>query len=103
MSKAENVVLSRSDLNMALSGLPGWTLQGSKLHRDYIFLDFVAAFGFMTGTALIAQSMNHHPGWSNEFNTVHIDLSTHDAAGITELDVRLANSMEELANRWLSK
>jgi 4a-hydroxytetrahydrobiopterin dehydratase len=55
----------------------------------------------MTGTALIAQSMNHHPGWSNEFNTVKIDLSTHDAGGITGLDVRLANSMEELANRWL--
>ena len=101
MSKAENVVLSPTDLNKALSGLPGWSLQGGKLHRDYIFLDFVAAFGFMTGTALIAQSMNHHPGWSNEFNTVHIDLSTHDAGGITGLDVRLASSMEELANRWL--
>jgi 4a-hydroxytetrahydrobiopterin dehydratase len=101
MSKAENAILSRTDLNKVLLELPGWALQGGKLHRDYIFPDFVAAFGFMTGTALIAQSLNHHPEWSNEFNTVHIDLSTHDAGGITGLDVKLADSIEELASRWI--
>jgi len=101
MSKIENVVLSRPDLNKALSGLPGWTLQGGKLHREYIFLDFVAAFGFMTSAALVAQRMDHHPEWFNVFDRVRIDLSTHDAGGITGLDVRLASSMEALANRWL--
>jgi 4a-hydroxytetrahydrobiopterin dehydratase len=101
MSKAENVVLSPTDLNKALSGLPGWTLQGGKLHREYAFGDFLAAFGFMTSVALVAQRMDHHPEWFNVFDRVRIDLSTHDAGGITGLDVRLASSMEALANRWL--
>jgi 4a-hydroxytetrahydrobiopterin dehydratase len=102
MAKPSAVVLSRSDLNNALSELPGWTLQGGKLHREYTFLDFVAAFGFMTSTALVAQSLDHHPEWFNAFNVVRIELITHDAGGITGLDVRMAQSMEQLANRWLS-
>jgi 4a-hydroxytetrahydrobiopterin dehydratase len=94
-------VLSQSELTEAISGLPGWTLKAGKLHREYAFGDFVAAFGFMTSAALVAQRMDHHPEWFNVFDKVRIDLSTHDAGGITGLDVRMANSMEELANRWL--
>jgi len=96
-------VLSQSELTDAISGLPGWTLKAGKLHREYAFADFVAAFGFMISAALVAQRMDHHPEWFNVFDRVRIDLSTHDAGGITGLDVRLASSMEELANRWLPK
>jgi 4a-hydroxytetrahydrobiopterin dehydratase len=53
----------------------------------------------MTGAALVAQAMNHHPEWFNVWNTVRVDLATHDAGGITALDVKLAHAMEELAGR----
>jgi len=93
------VKLSETEIATALSKLSGWTLAGGKLHREYKFADFVAAFGFMTGAALVAQAMDHHPEWFNVWNTVRVDLSTHDAGGITALDVKLAHSMEELASR----
>ena len=91
--------LSETEIATALSKLPGWTLAGGKLHRDYKFADFVAAFAFMTGAALVAQAMDHHPEWFNVWNTVRVDLATHDAGGITALDVKLAQSMEKLASR----
>ncbi len=93
------VKLTETEIATALSKLPAWKLEGGKLHRDYKFADFVAAFGFMTGAALVAQRMDHHPEWFNVWNTVRVDLSTHDAGGITALDVKLAHSMEELAAR----
>jgi 4a-hydroxytetrahydrobiopterin dehydratase len=93
------VKLSETEIATALSKLPGWTLASGKLHRDYKFADFVAAFGFMTGAALVAQGMDHHPEWFNVWNTVRVDLSTHDAGGITAFDVKLAHAMEELASR----
>ena len=93
------VKLSETEIATTLSKLPGWTLAGGKLHREYKFADFVAAFGFMTGAALVAQGMDHHPEWFNVWNTVRVDLSTHDAGGITALDAKLAHSMEELASR----
>jgi 4a-hydroxytetrahydrobiopterin dehydratase len=97
------VKLSESEIVVELSKLPGWKLEFGKLHREYKFTDFVAAFGFMTGVALIAQGMDHHPEWFNVWNTVRIDLTTHDAGGVTTLDVKLAHSMEELAKRQLGK
>jgi 4a-hydroxytetrahydrobiopterin dehydratase len=93
------VKLSDAKIASALSKLPGWKLQRGKLHRVYEFVDFVAAFGFMAGAALIAQGMDHHPEWFNVWNTVRVDLATHDAGGVTALDVKLARSMEELASR----
>ena len=97
------VKLSESEIAVALSKLPGWKNEGGKLHREYKFVDFVAAFGFMSGAALIAQGMEHHPEWFNVWNTVRVDLATHDSGGITALDVKLAHSMEELAARQLGK
>ena len=97
------VKLSESEIAIELSKLPGWKNEGGKLHREYNFADFVAAFGFMSGAALIAQGMDHHPEWFNVWNTVRIDLTTHDAGGVTTLDVKLAHSMEELAKRQLGK
>jgi 4a-hydroxytetrahydrobiopterin dehydratase len=91
------VKLSKARLAVALSKLPEWKLKGGKLHREYKFADFVTAFGFMTSAALVAQRMDHHPEWFNVWSTVRVDLATHDAGGITALDVELAQSMEKLA------
>lgn len=89
--------LSDADIQSRLAGLSGWSVADGKLHRDYSFGDFVAAFGFMASAALVAESMHHHPEWFNVYNRVSIDLNTHDAGGITELDFALAEKMNALA------
>jgi 4a-hydroxytetrahydrobiopterin dehydratase len=99
MPTSKSGKLTKAKLAVAMLNLPGWKLKGGKLHRVYEFADFTAAFGFMTGAALVAQGMDHHPEWFNVWNTVRVDLATHDAGGITTLDVTLAHSMEELAAR----
>ena len=93
--------MENNQISDALSDLAGWTLSAGKLHREYVFADFVTAFGFMSGAALVAQRLDHHPEWSNAWNKVEIDLTTHDAGGITSLDVKLAGEMEALAGRWV--
>jgi 4a-hydroxytetrahydrobiopterin dehydratase len=103
MPRSKFVKLNKAKIASALSKLPEWKLKGGKLHREYKFADFIAAFGFMTGAALVAQGMDHHPEWFNVWNTVRVDLATHDAGGITSLDVNLAHSMDELAARQLRK
>lgn len=82
--------LTDSEIQKNLEKLDGWTVQNAKLHKEFQFDNFVAAFGFMTQLALIAESMNHHPEWFNVYNRVTIDMSTHDADGITELDFKFA-------------
>lgn len=77
--------------------MTGWTLQGGKLHREYKFADFVEAFGFMASVALVAERMNHHPEWFNVWSTVVVDLTTHDAGGVTAKDFALAADMDRLA------
>jgi len=91
------VRLSEAELAKALAGLPGWRVENGKLHREWRFADFNAAFGFMTRVALEAERMNHHPEWSNVWNQVVVDLVTHDAGGLTASDVKLAKKMEALA------
>jgi 4a-hydroxytetrahydrobiopterin dehydratase len=89
--------LSGEDVAAALPGLDGWRLEDGKLHREYRFADFAEAFGFMSSVALVAQAMDHHPEWFNVYRTVRVDLSTHDAGGITRLDLELATRMNALA------
>ncbi|WP_416675517.1 4a-hydroxytetrahydrobiopterin dehydratase [Egbenema bharatensis] len=89
--------LSANELDAALSELGGWSLQNDKLHRQFQFNSFVEAFGFMSSVALVAESMGHHPEWFNVYNRVTVDLTTHDAGGITRKDVDLARRMNELA------
>jgi 4a-hydroxytetrahydrobiopterin dehydratase len=67
------------------------------IQRTYRFADFTAAFGFMTRTALMAEKLDHHPEWFNVYNRVEVTLATHDADGVTELDVTLAKFMDEAA------
>ena len=84
----------------ALKRLPAWAAaEGGRdaIRRTYKFADFNAAFGFMTRVALMADKLNHHPEWSNVYNRVEVTLSTHDADGVTELDVTLARFMDEAA------
>ena len=88
--------LSEQEIVERLKSLPGWTLQAGKLHRELKFKGFVEAFGWMASVALVAEAMNHHPEWFNVWATVKVDLATHDAGGITELDFRLAERMNAL-------
>jgi len=80
----------------ALRGLPHWSLVHGKLHRELRFQDFSEAFGFMARVALVAERMDHHPEWSNVWNRVVVDLTTHDAGGVTELDLALARAIDAL-------
>lgn len=89
--------LSDDEITTALAGLAGWELVDAKLHREFHFEDFSRAFGFMAACATVAQQLDHHPEWSNVYSTVVVDLTTHDAGGLTELDLRLARRMSELA------
>lgn len=89
--------LSTAELNDALTQLTGWSIERGKLHRQLQFKSFVEAFGFMSSVALVAESMGHHPEWFNVYNRVTIDLTTHDAGGITSKDIELARKINELA------
>ncbi|MGL4609368.1 MAG: 4a-hydroxytetrahydrobiopterin dehydratase [Trueperaceae bacterium] len=88
--------LSEQEIQTHLTTLAGWELQNDKLHKAYKFKNFIEAFGFMTRGALEAEKMNHHPEWFNVYNRVVVDLTTHDAGGISELDIVLAKKFDEI-------
>ena len=94
---AERKKLSEEEIASRLKELTGWSLVDGKLHRVFKFKDFVEAFGFMTRGALVAESMNHHPDWSNVYNSVSVNLNTHDLGGISPLDFALAKKYDALA------
>ncbi len=94
---ADTANLSSAEIESHLAETPGWSIVNDKLHREFKFADFVAAFGFMTRAALVAESMNHHPEWFNVYNRVTVDLTTHDAGGISSKDFQLARRMNQLA------
>jgi len=89
-------LLSDSEIADALVELRGWERVGDHLHRELTFPDFARAFGFMASVAVVAERMNHHPEWSNVYNRVTIDLTTHDAGGLTEFDVDFARAVDAL-------
>ena len=93
------VRLSEDEVRSALADLPEWSVLEGKLHREYKFRDFSYAFGFMATAATGIEKKNHHPEWSNVYGRVTVDLTTHDAGGITALDVDLARMLDEIANR----
>lgn len=88
-------LLNDTDVTTALAGLDGWERRGETLVRELEFTDFVAAWGFMCEIALLAEAMDHHPDWSNVYNRVTIGLTSHDAGGITERDLRLATAINQ--------
>lgn len=83
-----------------LGKLEGWSDVNGRdaITKKFVFKDFNQAFGFMTRAALVAEKMNHHPEWFNVYNKVEVTLSTHDAGGVTENDVKLAEAMEKIAS-----
>ena len=91
--------LSAEARRQALGGLSGWTeVQGREaIGKTFVFKDFNEAFGFMTRAALVAEKMDHHPEWRNVYKTVEVVLSTHDAGGVTKLDIELAKAMNAIA------
>jgi 4a-hydroxytetrahydrobiopterin dehydratase len=97
LAMAKTPTLTRQEIDDALVRLDGWRLVDGKLHRELRFGSFVHAFGFMASVALVAESMNHHPEWRNVYDLVSIDLTTHDAGGISHKDIELAEFIEALA------
>jgi 4a-hydroxytetrahydrobiopterin dehydratase len=91
--------LSRQEIASALRKLDGWSVVKGNLHRVFEFKDFKQAFGFMKRVALVADRMNHHPDWSNAYNKVTIDLSTHSAGGLTKNDFELAGRIQKIHGR----
>lgn len=92
-------LLNNDELATVIGGLDGWEARDGKLCREYEFLDFVEAIGFMMRAAIWAEQLNHHPNWSNAYKTVTVELWSHDLGGITPSDVELATKMNELAHR----
>ena len=83
----------------ALARLAGWAEVAGRdaIAKKFVFRDFNEAFGLMTRAALVAEKLDHHPEWFNVYKTVEVTLATHDAGGVTELDVKLAEAMNRLA------
>jgi len=89
---------TEDEIRRGLAARPGWSLRDGKLHRELTFADFAAAWGFMSRVALVAERMGHHPEWCNVYNRVVVDLSTHDAGGVTALDFELAAAIDAAAD-----
>ena len=89
--------LSAEQITSALGGLNGWKVDDDGfLAKSFIFANFQEAFSFMTRVAFLAEKADHHPNWSNVYNSVHIQLSTHDAGGLTQKDVDLASGIDDI-------
>jgi 4a-hydroxytetrahydrobiopterin dehydratase len=88
--------LSEQQISAELGKLNGWSVVNGNLHRVFEFKDFAQAFAFMTRVALAAEKMDHHPDWSNVWNKVTVDLSTHSAGGLTKNDFDLAGKIQEI-------
>jgi 4a-hydroxytetrahydrobiopterin dehydratase len=89
--------LNDQEIAAELKKLKGWAVEQGKLHRVFEFRDFSQAFGFMSRVALAAEGMGHHPDWSNAWNKVTIDLTTHSAGGITQNDFGLAGKIQQIS------
>ena len=90
--------LTDQERNDALAALPEWSLRadGLAIERTFLFKDFSEAFGFMTRAALLAEVQDHHPEWFNVYNRVVVTLTTHDAGGLSQRDVKMATAMDAL-------
>ena len=90
---------TQAEIAAAQKTLAGWAVVDSKLHKEYKFPDFVHAFGFMATSAIAIERMNHHPEWANVYNRVTVDLTTHDAGGISAKDFELAALLDSFAGK----
>ncbi len=92
----ESKLLTRKELQDSSHLIPGWEILNSRLRKTFQFQNFIEAFGFMTKVAIISESICHHPEWKNIYSEVTIDLTTHDLNGISNLDLKLAKSIDEI-------
>ncbi|HWQ03402.1 MAG TPA: 4a-hydroxytetrahydrobiopterin dehydratase [Candidatus Nitrosotenuis sp.] len=88
--------LTEGQIADALAQLPGWSVVAGKLRREFMFKDFARAWAFLSAVALAAEKMDHHPDWSNSWNKVTIELTTHSAGGLTQNDFSLASKINAL-------
>ena len=79
---------------------PDWRMKAGKLYREYLFKDFVHAFGFMTQVAMLSERANHHPDWTNSYNKVTINLTSHDVQTVTGKDIALAIAIEQVWSNY---
>jgi 4a-hydroxytetrahydrobiopterin dehydratase len=86
-----------AEVRKAAAACPQWTVRNGRIRREYAFEDFAAAFAWMTAAARVAEKRNHHPNWTQVYNRVRVDLTTHDAGGLTALDFALARAFDRLA------
>jgi 4a-hydroxytetrahydrobiopterin dehydratase len=93
------IKLTHAETITALATLAGWTMVEGRaaISKRFTFKDFNQAFGWMTRVALVAEKMDHHPEWFNVYKTVDVTLATHDAGGVTKLDITLAKAMDQMA------
>ncbi len=91
------VALSREEIDARTASLPSWEVVDGRLHRRFVFADFSEAFGFMARVALAAEKLDHHPDWSNTWNTVVVDIVSHDAGGLTDTCFELARYVDAAA------
>lgn len=91
--------LSDAEIGRLLASRKGWVVKDGKLHKEYKFADFVHAFGFMATAAMRIEQINHHPEWCNVYNSVRVDLTTHDSGGISQKDFDLAEILDALAEK----
>lgn len=89
--------LNADEIHAQLASLPGWQAYDNAIGRDFQLADFNEAFAFLTRIALLSEKMNHHAEWSGVYNKVNIRLSTHDAGGVTEKDIRMAAAINSYA------
>lgn len=93
-----SVKMTEQDVRNRLASLDDWQLVNGKLEKEFVFRDFVDAFGFMVRVALVAEKQDHHPEWSNAYKRVKISLTTHELGGISERDFRLAASIDKVSS-----
>ncbi|MFN3216440.1 MAG: 4a-hydroxytetrahydrobiopterin dehydratase [Acidimicrobiales bacterium] len=92
-------LLDDDEISDALTSLDGWERRDGELAKSFDFADFTEAFSFMTGVALIAERLFHHPEWSNVWSRVEIAITNHDAGGLTELDIEFCRRVDRLGGR----
>lgn len=91
--------LNTNEIEEALKNLAGWTLQDDMIEKSFTFKDFKEAFSVMTHIAFECEQQNHHPNWENVYNSLTIKLSTHDAGGVTQKDIDLAKTIEDIVTQ----
>jgi len=94
--------LSETEIEKGMVGCPDWERRDDRIVRRFLFADFVQAFDFMSSVAQVAENANHHPEWSNVYNRVNIELTTHEAGGLTDRDFSLAAKIDSLYEKHVA-